>query len=214
MRAPALSLLALVFAAALSVLHIQQTSCARSSAPSHNPDALSDASAPSVRLREPDVPYEPSPEHVVTELLKLAAVGPKDLVYDLGCGDGRIVITAVRDHGARGVCIDIDPERIREARENAKRAGVQDRIVFKNQDLFEADLAGATVVTLFLWPEVNLRLRPKLLRELETGTRIVSYMHDMDQWKPERTATVTVNEEEEVIHLWIVNDEARSRMAE
>src|SRR5688500_5476936 len=154
----------------LLALCTQVASCARPSAPSQQPEVASEPSAPAVPLREPDVEYVPSPQHVVAEMLRLASVGPKDVVYDLGCGDGRIVVTAVRDHGARGVCIDIDPQRIREARQNARAAGVEERIVFKNQDLFEADLAGATVVTLFLWPEVNLRLRPKLVRELEPGT--------------------------------------------
>jgi ribosomal protein L11 methylase PrmA len=137
-------------------------------------------------------------------MLRLAKVGPKDLVFDLGCGDGRIVITAVREYGARGVCIDIDPVRIREARKNAEAAGVGDRIDFRNQDLFEADLAGATVVTLFLWPDVNLRLRPKLRRELEPGTRIVSYIHDMADWKPDETIRVSVDDEEESVYLWII----------
>jgi SAM-dependent methyltransferase len=184
--------------------------CARPSAPSEQPEvAAPEPEAPAAPLREPDVEYVPSPQHVVAEMLRFASVGPKDVVYDLGCGDGRIVVTAVRDHGARGVCIDIDPQRIREARQNAKAAGVEDRIVFENQDLFLADLKGATVVTLFLWPEVNLRLRPKLLRDLETGTRIVSYQHDMAEWKAERTKTVIVEDEEETLYLWIVNDEAR-----
>jgi trans-aconitate methyltransferase len=187
--------------------------CARPSAPSQQPDVTPEPSEPAVPLREPDVEYVPSPQHVVAEMLRLASVGPKDVVYDLGCGDGRIVVTAARAHGARGVCIDIDPQRIREARQNASAAGVADRIVFKNQDLFEANLTGATVVTLFLWPEVNLRLRPKLLRELEPGTRIVSYQHDMGEWRAERTKTVIVEEEEETVYLWIANDEARRRLA-
>jgi protein-L-isoaspartate O-methyltransferase len=188
-------------------------SCARPSVPSRQPDLESEPAAAGVPLREPDVEYVPSPQHVVAEMLRLASVGPKDVVYDLGCGDGRIVVTAARVHGARGVCIDIDPQRIREARQNASAAGVEERIVFKNQDLFEARLDGATVVTLFLWPDVNLRLRPKLLRELEPGTRVVSYQHDMAEWKPERTRTVIVDEEEETLYLWLVNADARQRMA-
>jgi SAM-dependent methyltransferase len=151
-----------------------------------------------------DVPYWPSPPHVVAEMLQIAKVGPKDLVYDLGCGDGRIVIAAVRDHGARGVCIDIDPERIREAQQNAKAEGVDDRIEFRTQDLFEADLTGATVVTLYLWPEVNVRLRPKLQRELKPGTRTISYMHDMGDWKPDRTITVIDDGKQSSVYLWIL----------
>jgi tRNA G37 N-methylase Trm5 len=197
----------------LLALCMQVVACAYASAPSPRPNVQSEPDPPAAPLREPDVEYVPSPQHVVAEMLRLASVGPKDVVYDLGCGDGRIVVTAARDHGARGVCIDIDPQRIREAKQNARAAGVEGRIVFKNQDLFEARLDGATVVTLFLWPEVNLRLRPKLLRELEPGTRIVSYQHDMAEWKPERTLTVIVEEEEETLYLWLVNDEARRRMA-
>jgi len=130
-------------------------------------------------LRAPDVVYEPTPHFVVTEMLKLARVGANDVVYDLGCGDGRIVIAAAK-RGARGVCVDIDPQRITESRAKAQRSGVAERILFRNQDLFETDIADATVVTLFLWPSVNLKLRPKLWRELRPGTRVVSYIHSME----------------------------------
>ncbi|HWR51232.1 MAG TPA: methyltransferase domain-containing protein [Bryobacteraceae bacterium] len=136
--------------------------------------------------RAPDVRYEPSSPEIVSAMLKLADVKAGDLVYDLGCGDGRIVIAAARDFGARGVGIDIDPERIREARENARKAGVNGRVEFRNEDLFEADIRKATVVMLYLYPWVNLKLRPKLLRELKPGTRIVSHSHDMGDWKPEK----------------------------
>jgi SAM-dependent methyltransferase len=155
-------------------------------------------------LRAPDVPYAPSPPHVVSRMLRLAKVTSNDRVYDLGCGDGRIVIAAVKEYGASGVCVDIDPERIREARANAKTAGVEDRITFLNQDLFDVDIEDATVVTLFLWPEVNTRLRPKLNRDLEPGTRVVSYMHDMDDWTPDRLATVIVDGESFSIYLWVI----------
>jgi len=140
--------------------------------------------------REPDVRYEPTPRPVVREMLRLAGVGPTDLVYDLGSGDGRIPITAASEFGARGVGIDIDPRRIREAEANARAAGVTDRVRFRNEDLFEADFRDATVVTLFLSPDVNLRLRPRLLRELAPGTRVVSYWHDMGDWRPLRTVRV------------------------
>lgn len=138
-------------------------------------------------LREPDVRYVPTPRPVVREMLRLAGVGPTDLVYDLGSGDGRIPITAAGEFGARGVGIDIDPRRIREAEANARAAGVTDRVRFRNEDLFEADFRDATVVTLFLSPDVNLRLRPRLMRELAPGTRVVSYYHDMGNWTPLRT---------------------------
>lgn len=158
----------------------------------------------SAASRKPDVPYEPTPQHVVTQMLRLGEVGPSDVLYDLGCGDGRIVITAVKELGARGVCVDIDPQRIRESRANAQRAGVAERIQFLNQDLFETDISDATVVTLFLWPEVNLRLRPKLFKELEPGTRVVSYMHDMGSWEPQQQIDVQVKARTWPIYLWRV----------
>src|SRR5512139_2288709 len=129
--------------------------------------------------RRPDVIFVPTPEAVVQAMLKAAKVTKADVVYDLGCGDGRIVIAAARDFGARGVGIDIDPQRIAESQENARAAGVTGRVVFREQDLFEADFREATVVTLFLWPSLNLKLKPRLLKELRPGTRIVSHSHDM-----------------------------------
>jgi SAM-dependent methyltransferase len=158
------------------------------------------ADSPSARapLRAPDVRYEPTPQSIVREMLRLANVGPGDLVYDLGSGDGRIPITAAREFGARGVGIDIDPQRIREADANARAAGVTDRVEFRNEDLFEADFRDATVVMLFLYPDLNLKLRPRLLSELAPGTRVVSYYHDMGDWKPERTAPMR----EANIYLW------------
>jgi protein-L-isoaspartate O-methyltransferase len=132
------------------------------------------------------VPYEPSSPRVVAAMLKLAEVKSDDLVYDLGSGDGRIPISAARNHGARAVGIEIDPKLVERARKNAQAAGVTDRVTFRNEDLFEADFSDATVVTLFLSPEVNLKLRPKLLAGLRPGTRIVSHWHDMGSWKPER----------------------------
>ncbi|HEY8946723.1 MAG TPA: class I SAM-dependent methyltransferase [Polyangiaceae bacterium] len=153
--------------------------------------------------RTPDVPYEPSDPKVVDEMLRMANVGDQDLVYDLGCGDGRIVIAAVKRFGARGVCVDIDPVRIRESRTNAERAGVADRIEFRTQDLFQTEIANATAVMLFLWPEVNLELKPRLLRELAPGTRIVSHMHDMGNWKPDGYRTVDVAGRPHEIFLWV-----------
>ena len=136
--------------------------------------------------RVPDVRYEPSTPEIVTAMLKLANVKRGDVVYDLGCGDGRIVITAAQKYGTRGVGIDIDPQRIKEAQENARKAGVTRRVKFLNQDLFEADIKEATVVMLYLLPWVNLRLRPKLWSDLKPGTRVVSHSHDMGDWKPEK----------------------------
>ena len=134
-------------------------------------------------------------------MLQLASVRSKDLVYDLGCGDGRIPIAAVKEFGARAVGIDIDPQRIREANENARAARVNlRRLTFREQDLFEADIRPATVVTLYLWPHVNLKLRPKLLADLKPGTRIVSHSHDMVDWKPEKEIRV----EGHRIYLWSI----------
>ena len=140
--------------------------------------------------REPDVYYVPTPEEVVIEMLQMAQVTQKDIVYDLGCGDGRIVITAAKVFGARGVGVDIDPVRVKESNENARKAGVTDRVKFIEQDLFKTDLSEATVVSLYLYPELNLRLRPKLFRDLRPGTRIVSHEFDMDDWKPDNMGTV------------------------
>ena len=132
----------------------------------------------------------------------MAQVGPGDVVYDLGCGDGRIVIAAAKERGARGVCVDIDPRRIRQSQANAQRAGVADRIMFHTEDLFATDLAPATVVTLFLSPEFNRRLCPKLWRELRPGARVVSYMHDMGEWRPQETSSV---EPRRQIFLWTIS---------
>ena len=136
-----------------------------------------------------DVPYVPTPEAVVEVMLDMAKVGPEDVVYDLGSGDGRIVIAAAK-RGARGVGIDIDPERIREANANAKSAGVTDKVKFIEGDLFDADIHEATVVTMYLLPEVNLKLRPKLMKELKPGTRLVSQSFHMGEWQPQKTEDV------------------------
>jgi SAM-dependent methyltransferase len=138
-----------------------------------------------------DVPYVPTSPEVVQAMLKMANVGKGDVVYDLGCGDGRIVVSAVKDFGAKsGVGVDIDPERIREAKHNARKADITHKVAFIEGDLFKTDLREATVVTLYLLPAVNLRLLPKLLEELKPGTRVVSHDFDMGEWKPEKTETV------------------------
>jgi SAM-dependent methyltransferase len=159
--------------------------------------------AAAVPIRAPDVHYEPTPHHIVAAMLKLGRVTPGDVVYDLGCGDGRIVIAAAK-LGARGVCVDIDPQRIRESADNARRAGVADRIRFVNQDLFETGIGDATVVTLFLWPSVNVKLRPKLWRELRPGTRVVSYIHDMGDWRPLESVTVESPRGPRKVFLWTI----------
>jgi precorrin-6B methylase 2 len=151
-------------------------------------------------LRSPDVIFVPTPQEVVDAMLKLAKVGPNDVIYDLGSGDGRIPITAARTYKARGVGIDIDPQRIREATENLKAAGVGDRVRFLNQDLFTTDISEATVVTLYLLPSLNLKVLPKLNKELKPGTRVVSHAFDMGDIKPEQTQNVNGR----TIYMWTV----------
>ena len=147
-----------------------------------------------------DVPYVPTPQPVVDAMLKLAKVKRGDVLYDLGSGDGRIVITAAKRYGVRGTGVDIDPDRIREANAKARSAGVTKLVRFVNQDLFEVDLREASVVTLYLLPRINLQLKPKLLEELRPGTRIVSHGFDMGDWKPERAMMVGTS----TIYLWTV----------
>jgi SAM-dependent methyltransferase len=149
--------------------------------------------------KKPEVPYMPTHEKVVAEMLKIAKVGKNDILYDLGSGDGRIVITAAKEFGTRGVGVDIDPALIREARENAVKAGVADKVKFLQQDLFETDIREATVVTLYLLPEVNRRLRPKLLSDLNPGSRVVSHNHDMGDWTPLKTLKVRVPQEQTIM---------------
>lgn len=147
-----------------------------------------------------DVPFVPTPEEVVDEMLKLAGITKNDVLYDLGCGDGRIVVTAAKRYGIRGVGVDIDPERIQEANANAKAAGVADRTRFIEKNLFDADIHEATVVTLYLLPSVNEKLRPKLLKELKPGTRIVSHQFDMGDWKPDKKVEIGYR----TLYLWTV----------
>jgi len=151
-----------------------------------------------------EVPYVPTHEKIVDEMLKVAKVGKNDVLYDLGSGDGRIPITAAKRWGTRGVGVDIDPERVKEARENATKAGVADKVKFMQQDLFDTDIKEATVVTLYLLPDINLRLRPKLLADLKPGTRVVSHNYDMGDWKPLKTLTVKLPDGEHTVYYWVV----------
>jgi ribosomal protein L11 methylase PrmA len=150
--------------------------------------------------RRPDVIYVPTPEAVVEAMLQVANVGKNDIVYDLGCGDGRIPVTAARKYGARGVGIDIDPQRIREANENVAKNKVGDLVKIVQGDLFEQDLSQATVVTLYLLPSLNVKLMPKLMKELKPGTRIVSHAFDMGDWKPEKELDV----EGRKVYYWTI----------
>lgn len=149
-----------------------------------------------------DVPYVPTPPEVVDKMLELADLRPGQLVYDLGCGDGRIVVAAARRHGARGVGIDIDPQRIAEALANAAAAGVAERTRFMVGDLFEADFSDADVVMLYLLPALNRRLRPQLWRQLKVGTRVVSHEFDMGaEWPPQHVVRV----DHRTVYSWTVD---------
>ena len=174
------------------------SACAQSTAQQAPP---APAAAPQKELRAPDVIFVPTPQDVVEAMLKVAKVRKGDVLYDLGSGDGRIPITAARKYGiARGIGIDINPERIKEANENLRKARVGDRVRFVNADLFEADLSDATVITLYLLPALNLKLLPKLLKEVKPGTRVVSHAFDMGSWKPEQTVQVGTRS----VYFWTI----------
>lgn len=170
------------------------------------------AQAPTVTPTPPnpvvdrDAPYLPTPQEVVAEMLKVAQVKQQDQLYDLGSGDGRIVIAAAKNYGTPGVGIEIDPTLIQQSQANAQAAGVSDRVKFMQQDLFTTNLSNATVVTLYLLPDLNLKLRPKLLKELRPGTRIVSHAFNMGDWKPDKTLTVRVpnNRRLYAVYYWVV----------
>jgi SAM-dependent methyltransferase len=167
------------------------------------------AMAQNAPARPLDVPFEPTPPKVVDKMLEMAKVGKDDVLYDLGSGDGRIVVTAAKRFGARGVGIDLDPQRVAEGRANAKEAGVEDKVKFIVGDLFQADFSDATVVTLFLYSHINLKLRPQLWRQLKPGTRVVSHVWDMGkEWPPERTETV----DGRTLYYWTIT-EAQKRAA-
>jgi SAM-dependent methyltransferase len=168
------------------------------------------AAAPAQQtLRQPDVIFVPTRQTVVDAMLKVANVKAGDLLYDLGCGDGRIPVTAAK-LGARAVCIDIDPKRIAEANENVKKSGVGDRVRVLNQDLFTTDISDASVVTLYLLPSLNLKLRPTLWKTLKPGTRIVSHDFDMGDWKPEQT----LNVDGATIYYWTITPDLAKKASE
>ena len=157
--------------------------------------------------RTPDVIFVPTPQEVVEDMLRLANVRKGDVLFDLGSGDGRIPVTAAKLYGIRAVGIDIDPERIREAQDNAKMNGVESLVQFRLQDLFEADFHEATVVTLYLLPDLNLKLRPRLLAELKPGTRIVSHQFDMGDWKPVKK----LESNGRTVYFWVVPERKKPR---
>ena len=158
------------------------------------------APAGAQQARSPDVHFVPTPHEVVAAMLRVAKVGSKDVLYDLGSGDGRIVIAAARKYGTRGTGIDLDPARIEESRLGARKAGVTGKVQFRQADLFETDLRDASVVTLYLLPSLNVRLRPKLYRELQPGSRIVSHAFDMGDWKPDSTFMVGTS----AVFYWVM----------
>jgi ubiquinone/menaquinone biosynthesis C-methylase UbiE len=153
------------------------------------------------------VPFVPTSQELVVEMLKLANVNKNDVVYDLGCGDGRIVVTAAKQYGAHAVGVDINPERIKEATENARKAGVTDKVKFVEGDLFTAEIHPATVVTLYLLPNVNMKLRPRLLKELKPGTRVVSHSFDMEDWKPDKEIDVNGSR----LYLWVIPEKGAGK---
>ncbi|BAU11534.1 putative SAM-dependent methyltransferase [Leptolyngbya sp. NIES-3755] len=153
--------------------------------------------------RRPDIAFIPMPELAIEVLLKELQVRDTDVIYDLGCGNGQVLVTAAVQSGIRGVGIDIDPVRIQEARSNAEQAGVSDRLSFREADLFESRFEEASIVILYLLPHLNLRLRPALFEQLKSGTRIVSIDFDMGDWQPEKTIKLDI-EEETTLYFWTI----------
>jgi len=164
------------------------------------PGVLAQAQPAQKNLRTPDVIYVPTPQEVVEDMLRLVDVKKGDVLYDLGCGDGRIPITAAKLYGVRAVGIDIDPQRIAEAQENAKKAGVTHLVEFRLADLFQSDFREASVITLYLLPDLNVKLRPRLLAEMKPGTRIVSHQFDMGDWKPDKR----LESNGRTIYFWVI----------
>lgn len=192
----------LAFSAGLLLVFLWNVPTATQAQEPSGSDAKADSS-------KKGAPYVPSPERVARRLLQLADVSPGDVVYDLGSGDGRIVIMAAKEFGARGVGVEIDSQLVQEARRRAQRAGVSHRVEFRQGDLFETDLSEATVVTLYLWPDMNNRLRPKLLRELDPGDRVVSHSFDIDKWPADTTVSInthTMGKSEKPLFRWMIPD--------
>lgn len=197
------SLKFLIAAASLSLV----SGCGQSASPAGDADtqapmisAQADSPAPASEERRPDVIYVPTPQPVVDAMLKMAKVRKGDVLYDLGSGDGRIPVTAAREYGIRAVGIDIDPQRIAEAKANVAANNVGNLVTIKQGDLFEADISDASVVTLYLLDSLNEKLRPKLLRELKPGTRIVSHVFRMGDWQPEASQNIDGS----MIYMWTV----------
>jgi trans-aconitate methyltransferase len=156
-------------------------------------------------VERPDIAYIPTPEDAVEAMLTLASVGPDDVLYDLGCGDGRLLIRAAQRWGTRGVGIDIDPDRIAQAQAQVNAAGLADLITLQQGNLYESDLRSATVVALYLLPHLNLRLRPRLWTQLQPGTRVVSHQFDMGDWEPQEILRLVPSEEDSTLYLWVMS---------
>ena len=165
-----------------------------------SPTAVARAQSAAPATRRPDVIYVPTPDEVVDAMLTVAKVTKADVLYDLGSGDGRIPVAAAKKYGARAVGIDIDPQRVKEANENVQRNGVADKVKIMQADLFEVNLAEATVVTLYLLPSLNQKLMPKLMKELKPGTRVVSHAFDMGEWKPDQELDVNGRK----VYFWVI----------
>jgi SAM-dependent methyltransferase len=194
--------------AALAAALVAAPALAQQATPADSPQAApaeTTPAQPEKAPKTPDVIYVPTPERVVATMLDLAKIRPGDVVYDLGCGDGRIVVEAARRGAKKAVGVDIDPERIAEARENVRKAGVEGRVEIREADLFEVDFSDATVVTLYLLPDLNLRLRPKILA-LRPGTRIVSHAFDMGDWKPKAVRHL----DGKTVYFWTVPARAKT----
>lgn len=193
-------ILLLLAVGSVSITNLAMSGCStRTQSTAQTTPATSQS--PQTSEREPDVVYVPTPQEVVDEMLALAKVTKNDVLYDLGSGDGRIPITAAQKFGTRSIGIDIDSDRIKEANENARKAGVTDKVKFLQQDLFKSDISDATVVTLYLLPELNVKLRPQLFKQLKPGTRIVSHDFDMGNWKPDK---VVQTKEGSTIYYWVI----------
>ncbi len=173
-----------------------------------SPDTVEDAISTDTTK---GAPYVPTPRRIVSRMLKLADLSEDDVVYDLGSGDGRIVLTAAKEHGARGVGIEIDGDLVKKARMKARHLGVHDRVSFRQQDLFKTDLSEATVVMLYLWPDMNNRLRSKLQTQLDPGDRVVSHSFDIDGWEADTTVTIEPHSPKggtKTLFLWTIPDSA------
>jgi SAM-dependent methyltransferase len=173
-------------------------------------DQSAPTSAPQTQTeqRQPDAPYVPTPQEVVDEMLKLAEVQKGDTIYDLGSGDGRIPITAAKEYGARGVGIELDPKLVQAATANAKQAGVSDLVEFRQQDLFKANFSDATVLTLYLFPDMNAKLRTQMLKQLKPGTRIVAHDFAIEGWKPDRVVEVKSPNRTHTLYYWVIPEKS------